>query len=97
MPVQKTAFVNLKHNSVAEAIVKNTFLEVQDDDEDAPKLRLVHTAGGRDSPVAAPIILMPSANHPGICLRRFTASAEAAGRLDSMGGLPSNPSFETLM
>ncbi|CAE7193747.1 unnamed protein product [Symbiodinium sp. CCMP2456] len=46
------------------AIVKNTFLEVQDDDEDAPKLRLVHTA---------------------------------AGRLDSMGGLPSNPSFETLM
>ncbi|OLP76307.1 hypothetical protein AK812_SmicGene43775 [Symbiodinium microadriaticum] len=46
------------------AIVKNTFLEVQDDDEVAPKLRLVHTA---------------------------------AGRLDSMGGLPSNPSFETLM
>ena len=23
--------------------------------------------------------------------------AKAAGRLDSMGGLPSNPSFETLM
>ncbi|CAE7213497.1 unnamed protein product [Symbiodinium natans] len=56
---------NTKLHQEFGAVVKNTFLEVQDEEEqDAPKLRLVQTA---------------------------------AGRLDSMGGLPSNPSFETLM
>ena len=35
---------------LSKAVVKNTFLEVQgDEEEEAPKLRLVHTARGLDS------------------------------------------------
>lgn len=76
-----------------EAIVKNTFLELPSDEDQPPRLRTVHTARAPSDSAASPA---------GWCVGNTpcTPRAEAAGRLDSMGGLgglPSNPSFETLM